>query len=92
MGNLMDGFNQMIIEELIQGALGHIEDKEMVKEKADEFLGFLDKLDNDALVILTRLNGKVNLYIGKKEHIDWNIESPSFIDIETILRSAADKL
>lgn len=88
---IMDELNQIMIEELIQGALAHVEDKELIKEKASEFLGYLDKIDEKMVVVLCRVKGSVSISIGKKTDLEFNSQ-PNFIDIEAMLRDTASKL
>ncbi len=91
MSGIMDGINEMIIEEVILGALGHIEDKSMIKEKSAEFLGYLDKLDDKMLLMITRVNGKVCISVDKKTNVQFE-KSPSFINVEDMLNRIAGQL
>ncbi len=88
---VMDDINQMMIEEMIHGALQHVEDKGLIKEKASEFLGHLDKIDEKMVVVICRVKGNVSVSIGKKTDIEFNSQ-PNFIDVETMLKEIAERL
>jgi len=88
-----DNVNEMVIQEVITGLLGHIEDKELVKEKAKEGLSHLDKLPDDMAIIITKLNGRVNASITKQGNFGaWQGEDPEFIDIQAVIENVVESL
>ena len=94
MGIIGNAVNQFMIEELISGMIGHIGDKQMVKEKATEVLGHLDKLGDDDVIMILKLNGVTHLAITKKSHMEDDIfkKNPDFIDIEAIIKNTIDNI
>lgn len=88
--NLKDELNQMVIGEVIQGMLAHIEDKEMIKEKGAELLGHLDKIPDEMVLLVTKLNGRVFLALDNQKNIKGFVKDPDFIDIQSIVEKAID--
>ena len=87
-----DGVNEMIIQELITGMIGHIEDKEMIKEKVDEGIAALAKIPDSTVVIITKLNGRVNACITEQTNIEGFVKEPEFIDIQAIVENIKESL
>jgi hypothetical protein len=87
-----EGVNEMIIEEVITGMLGHVEDKEMIKEKAKEAVVYLDKIPENMVVLITKLNGRVNACITEQENISSFKKVPEFIDIQSIIENVVKTL
>jgi hypothetical protein len=87
-----DNVNEMIIQEVITGLLGHIEDKEMIKEKAHEGLKHIDKLPDNMVVIITKLNGRVNASITEQTNIEGFEKEPEFIDIQAVIENIVESL
>jgi len=89
MGVLGGMVNQFMIEELISGMIGHIGDKEMIKEKATEVLGYLEKLGDDDVIMILKIGGVTQLAITKKSHMEDEVfkKDLEFIDVEAIIKS-----
>lgn len=91
--SILDQFNQMMIEEAIQGMLVHIDDKDMIKEKASEITQHFDKLPDDQVIMLTKINGRINATIcGQTKLAGWNGKPPDFIDVESIIDKVLNSL
>jgi len=84
---IMNEINEMMINEVVTGLLSHIEDKEMIKEKANELLSGLGKIDNDMVVMIVKINGEANLCITKKSNVGDFEKMPEFINIENLIKS-----
>lgn len=92
MGLGMDFVNQLVMEEFISGLVANISDKQMIKDNIDKFKKGLDSIDNNTVVMITKLDGKLNATIIKKQDIQgFNIE-PSFINLQKIIENIEDDL
>lgn len=89
----LGNINEIIIQEVISGLIGHIEDKEMIREKATEGMAHLDKLPDNMVVIITKLNGRVNASITEQENFgSWQKKEPEFIDIQAIIENIIESI
>lgn len=88
----MDTLNQFFIEELIQGLITHVDDKEMIKEKGTEILNQIRKIDDDMTILIVKLDGVANLAILKKKDIAGFNKKPDFINIEGIIEKVIESV
>lgn len=91
---MLDSVNNLVIEQFISGAIDSYiteDNKEEALKKYDEIKKHLDKVPDDKLLCIAKINGNISLMLVDKKEISFS-KKPTIIDLQNMIEKQAEAL